>query len=77
MENEGLVGSLGSHFERVIFYDEIMTSSRLGYSKAFSLFTMYLLQDSGWYDVDMRYPDSMPFGYKRGCDFLDLACGAD
>ena len=54
-----------------------MTSTRIGFSKAFSLFSMTLLQETGWYEVDMRFPDSLTFGYLAGCNFLEYACTSD
>ena len=50
-----------------------MTATRLGFSKAFTVFSFTFLQDTGWYNVDMRYPDFIQFGYHGGCDFLTYA----
>ena len=43
MENEGGPGSEGSHFERTIFYNEIMTASDLAGEFNFSIFSIMLL----------------------------------
>jgi hypothetical protein len=43
----------------VNFYNELMTASAVGYSKAFSMFSFTILAETGWYDVDARYPDEL------------------
>ena len=43
LENQGSAGSLASHLERTIFFDDLMTATRLGYSKAFTVFTFTFL----------------------------------
>ena len=72
MENFNSAGSFGSHFERALFYDELMTASRMGASKSFSMNTFLMLKDTGWYEVDDRYSDKIAFGYKAGCQFVNL-----
>lgn len=37
----------------------------------FSKFTMALMEDSGWYKVDMSKADHLTFGENDGCDFLN------
>jgi len=40
----------------------------------FSKFTMALLKDSGWYEVDFEKAETFLFGYKYGCEFLTKDC---
>ena len=51
LENEGGSGSMGSHWERVLLFNEYMTSSDFRYPSV-SGFTLALMADTGWYDVD-------------------------
>lgn len=74
MENQGSTGSVGSHWERTVTYDELMTASRIGPTKTFSSLTMAIFRDSGWYVVDDSQMATLSWGYKRGCDFFNLAC---
>ena len=46
--------SAGNHFERAIFFNEIMTAS-VTKNPVFSGFTVNLLIDSGWYKVNEEY----------------------
>jgi leishmanolysin len=49
MENEGGAGTANAHWERRIFFNEIMTGSDMSGDFIFSMFTFKLLEDSGWY----------------------------
>ncbi len=51
LENQGGGGSAGSHWERVLLFNEIMTASSFEFS-SYSEFTMALMADTGWYQVD-------------------------
>eukprot|EP00802_Teleaulax_amphioxeia_P006768 Tamp_06773.p1 GENE.Tamp_06773~~Tamp_06773.p1 ORF type:complete len:391 (-),score=40.59 Tamp_06773:143-1315(-) len=35
-----------------------------------SMFTLAVLEDSGWYDIDYQVADAMGWGYLAGCPFL-------
>ncbi len=41
----------GSHWEKIFLYNELMTSTTLP-NAALSKFTLALLQDTGWYQVN-------------------------
>ncbi len=49
MENEGGPGTQYSHWERRLFFNEIMTGAVFGGDFIFSMFTFKLLEDTGWY----------------------------
>ena len=51
LENEGGSQSMGSHFEKVHFGEEIMTAQMTG-KPSISVFTLALLEDTNWYKVD-------------------------
>jgi len=74
MENQGGSGSYGSHFERRIFYNEMMTPSRIK-DRRLSLFTLALLQGTGWYQPDYSsYAEPMTYGKDAGCAFFNTEC---
>lgn len=54
LENDGDAGSAGAHFERSIFFNEVMTASTIK-DQVFSGFGFSLLSDSGWYGIEERY----------------------
>jgi len=72
-ENQGGVGSLGSHWERRIFGNEIMTSDNM-YNPVLSAITMGFLKDTGWYDVDYDKAEIFLYGKNEGCEFLTEPC---
>ena len=41
-----------------------------GMRYSFTAFTLALLKDSGWYDVDMTTAGYVEYGRGRGCSFL-------
>jgi hypothetical protein len=53
LENEGSAGSVGSHWERAVLHNEQMTASAFPDS-SYSDFTLSLLHDSGWYQVNFN-----------------------
>ena len=69
LENDGDRGSSGSHFERAVFFNEIMTASIMK-DQVFSGFSLNLLKDSGWYGVNEAYADEMLVGRKMGCEWF-------
>ena len=51
LENKGGTKSAGSHWKRTILHNELMTASSIP-DASYSVFTLSLLQDTGWYQVD-------------------------
>ena len=41
-----------------------------GFANAKSVFTLALLEDSGWYKVNYTHADVLKWGYMYGCEFL-------
>jgi len=87
LENQGTFASIGSHFERRVFYNEVFFTSfppSLNNSKfmtasvikeaRFSEFTLALLEGTGWYQVNYSYAEPMTYGRNEGCAFLDTPC---
>ena len=50
---------MNSHFERRIFYNELMTASDMEGDFILSIFTFKLLEDSGWYRLGDINPDNI------------------
>lgn len=68
LEDEGSSGSAFSHWERTQFLDEVMTASSVANSKI-SVFTLSLLQDSGWYLVDFSFKEDYTYLKNSQCNF--------
>jgi leishmanolysin len=68
IEDDGGAGSAGSHWERRIFGNEMLTASDVP-DPRFSSFTLALLEDSGWYKTDYSKADTLEFGRDTGCSF--------
>jgi len=74
LENQGLGGSKDNHWDSRILLGELMTSEQYEDEGALSEFTLALLEDSGWYQVNYYSGGLMRFGKNRGCDFLNTYC---
>lgn len=73
LENEGGVISRGSHWEKSVFGNELMTASHAE-TLILSEFTLAILEDSGWYKVDYSFAGNMTWGKNKGCGFLENVC---
>jgi len=73
LENQGDSSTIGSHFERRIFGNELMTAGGM-YDRRISQFTLALLEGTGWYKVDYSFAESMTYGKGQGCAFFDTPC---
>lgn len=75
LETNGGEGSKGSHWERILLQDEIMTASSISGESVFSIFTMALLDDTNWYNsIDYSLAPPIQWGNGKGCDFTTKAC---
>jgi len=73
LENQGGSGSVGSHFERRVFGNEVMTASSM-IDQRISEFSLALLEGTGWYKVNYELAEPMTYGKNKGCDFLNKKC---
>ncbi len=73
LEDEGGETSEASHFEKILFGNELMTGIQNG-NPVLSRFTLALLEDSGWYWVDYGLAQDLEWGKKKGCDFYSYLC---
>ncbi|CAD8054509.1 unnamed protein product [Paramecium primaurelia] len=74
MEDQKGGGTAGSHFERSIFYNELMTGAMMTGNSLFTEFTFALLEDSGFYRVTKHVADVQLWGKDKGCDFYKNQC---
>lgn len=73
LENDGGDNSRGSHFEKTLFGNELMTPVTPVLSKL-SQFSLAMMQDSGFYDVDLLQAEFFKWGKNAGCNFLENFC---
>lgn len=73
LENEGAKESAGSHFEKLHYGNELMTSKLTG-RPVISGFTTSFLRSSGWYLVDSNIEENLVWGKNKGCSFLNDQC---
>ena len=76
LENEGTSSTDGSHWERLILGQEVMTGEDQ-WEAQYSRITLALLEDSGWYEVDYSQADRLDYGRGKGCAFLSNTCHGD
>lgn len=63
IENEGGSGSLGSHWEKIAIYNEMMTATAVTGDAVLSVFTIALLKDTGFYpEVNENMADNIYWG---------------
>jgi len=62
LENDGGGGTTGSHFERTLYFNEIMTGNNFFPNESYSGFTWSVLADSGWYGIDLKNADVFSAG---------------
>eukprot|EP00743_Colponemidia_sp_Colp-15_P010577 GILK01011667.1.p1 GENE.GILK01011667.1~~GILK01011667.1.p1 ORF type:complete len:706 (+),score=76.99 GILK01011667.1:163-2118(+) len=73
LEAQGGDGSRLAHWERRVFGSEYMTATNTP-NPVFSMLTLALFQDSGWYQVDMTKAQPLAWGYGAGCGFVENSC---
>jgi len=59
-----------SHFEESIAYGEMMTSNSANEPVKLSMFTLKLLESTGWYIPDYFVAEPYTFGKFLGCNFV-------
>eukprot|EP01130_Rhizamoeba_saxonica_P016484 TRINITY_DN762_c0_g1_i1.p1 TRINITY_DN762_c0_g1~~TRINITY_DN762_c0_g1_i1.p1 ORF type:complete len:713 (-),score=146.24 TRINITY_DN762_c0_g1_i1:1134-3272(-) len=71
LEDDGITGSVGSHWEKRLFMNEFMTATQSSVPIV-SLITFSLLEDSGWYFIyNTTKLEPLVWGRGQGCDFTD------
>ncbi|CAH8555812.1 unnamed protein product [Heterobilharzia americana] len=73
LEDEGVTGIYGSHWEARLFAGELMVSNTDVYSSVSSI-TLAFFEDSGWYKVKYQLAEEWDYGKRLGCDFVKKSC---
>lgn len=73
LEDEGSEGSAGSHWEKIALGNEVMVANTVA-NPVISMFTLSLLEDSGWYEIDYRNEEPFFWGKNAGCGIVDGKC---
>ncbi|XP_061370658.1 uncharacterized protein LOC133313319 isoform X2 [Gastrolobium bilobum] len=73
LEDGGGRGTSGSHWEKRLLMNEIMTGS-VDTRSVVSKMTLALLEDSGWYMANYSMADSLDWGRNQGTEFVTSPC---
>ncbi|KAJ7966711.1 Leishmanolysin-like peptidase [Quillaja saponaria] len=73
LEDGGGRGTSGSHWEKRLLMNEIMTGS-VDTRSVVSKMTLALLEDSGWYKANYSMADHLDWGRSQGTEFLTSPC---
>ena len=74
LENQENLDTPSSHWESRILLGEYMNVELYTPEIVISDFTLALLEDSGWYEVNYFTGGLMRFGKNKGCNFLTTKC---
>lgn len=73
LEDGGGRGTSGSHWEKRLLMNEIMTGS-VDTRSVVSKMTLALLEDSGWYRANYSMADHLDWGRNQGTEFVTSPC---
>ncbi|KAL8250641.1 hypothetical protein R6Q59_034334 [Mikania micrantha] len=73
LEDGGGRGTSGSHWEKRLLMNEIMTGS-VDTRSVISKMTLALLEDSGWYEANYSMADRLDWGLNQGTEFVTNSC---
>ncbi|KAK8677615.1 hypothetical protein V6N13_143141 [Hibiscus sabdariffa] len=73
LEDGGGRGTSGSHWEKRLLMNEIMTGS-VDTKSVVSKMTLALLEDSGWYQANYSMADHLDWGHNQGTVFVTSPC---
>lgn len=73
LEDGGGRGTSGSHWEKRLLMNEIMTGS-VDTRSVVSKMTLALLEDSGWYHANYSMADRLDWGRNQGTEFVTTPC---
>ncbi|XP_074652767.1 leishmanolysin-like peptidase [Tubulanus polymorphus] len=73
VENQGIVGTALTHWEKRVFENEAMTGTYTQ-NPLISRITLALMEDTGWYKADYSQAQDLQWGKNLGCDFVKKSC---
>ena len=74
LENYGVIGTSGSHWEARILLGEYMNGFIYTPEQVVSEFTLAFLEDTGFYKVNYYTGGLMRYGKNKGCEFIKNQC---
>ena len=74
LENDGSVGTVGSHWEARILLGEYMCGYTRTEEEVISEFTLAYLEDTGFYKANYYTGGLMRYGKNKGCAFIKDKC---
>jgi len=75
LEDGGGRGTSGSHWEKRLLMNEIMTGS-VDTRSVVSRMTLALLEDSGWYQANYSMAEHLDWGRNQGTEFAISPCNS-
>jgi Leishmanolysin len=69
VEDDGDSGSAGSHWEKIVLGNEVMVANTVA-NPVVSRFSLKLMEDSGWYQINYEMAEPLFWGKKNGCSIL-------
>ena len=70
LEDEGGSGSANSHWDRKVYFNELMTASTWPSNLKITALTLNLFKDTGFFHtIDTTISDTPTFGAGKGCTF--------
>jgi hypothetical protein len=69
LENGDLDSDGGNFYERSFMINDVMSPYDRG-NNVITAMTLAVLNDSGWYEVDMGFAEDTIFGKNKGCEFI-------
>lgn len=73
MEDGGGSGSVGAHFEKLVFGDDTMVSDDTTDAK-YGPMSLAVGKDSGWYEIDSQMGEHYFWGKDEGCHIFENTC---
>ena len=73
LEDQGLMGTHLTHWEKRIFENEAMTGTYTQ-NPVISRITLALMEDTGWYKANYLMAEHLEWGEGLGCDFVKKSC---
>ena len=73
LEDNGSQGSAGSHWEKTVLGNEFMVANTVA-NPVISMFTLKLLEETGWYQVNPEMEEELEWGKGQGCAALTGEC---
>ncbi|XP_064595242.1 leishmanolysin-like peptidase isoform X2 [Liolophura sinensis] len=73
LEDQGILGTTLTHWEKRVFENEAMTGTYTQ-NPVFSRITLALMEDTGWYRVNYDNAEELLWGKNLGCDFVKKSC---